>query len=189
MKETEFATFVNREREEYRKLPQATRPDIDTLIPTFMDKQTNMESDSKWNKLSMEQAQILSLMVKVDSKMSRKRSVVLIRAKIVLQWMTTISLKGLDLGDARAQKMVNLTSVSQKAVTSLSGILRVMKELEFGNMLSPMAKSLPIIMPITSLHLLHQLQPPRLMWIHPLIRNLKRLLRSTNLLRMQLRFQ
>ena len=42
---------------------------------TFIDKQTNMESDNKWNKLSMEQAQILSLLAKYDNKdsISKKR--------------------------------------------------------------------------------------------------------------------
>ena len=67
-KETEFTTFINREREDFWKQPLATRPDIDTLIPMFMDKQTNMESDNKWNKLLMEQAQILLLLTKLESK-------------------------------------------------------------------------------------------------------------------------
>ena len=40
---------------------------------TFIDKQTNMESDNKWNKLSMEQAQILSLLASNHDK-SNKRS-------------------------------------------------------------------------------------------------------------------
>ena len=62
MKETEFSNFVSREREDYRKLPAASRKKVDLLLGTFIDKQTNMESDSKWNKLSMEQAQILSLL-------------------------------------------------------------------------------------------------------------------------------
>ena len=67
MKETEFANFVNREREDYRKQPTATRTSVDLLIGTFIDKQTNMESDSKWNKLSMEQAQILSLLAHTNN--------------------------------------------------------------------------------------------------------------------------
>ena len=74
MKETEFANFVNREREDYRKQPVATRPAVDTLMVTFIDKQTNMESDSKWNKLSMEQAQILSLLANNGSKNSSKQN-------------------------------------------------------------------------------------------------------------------
>ena len=68
MKETEFATFVNREREEFRKAPRATRQSIDSLIQLLIDKQTNMESDKKWNKLSMEQAQILSLIATCEGK-------------------------------------------------------------------------------------------------------------------------
>ena len=68
MKEAEFASFVSREREDYRKKDRAARPSVDELIPTFIDKQTNMESDHKWNKLSMEQAQILSLMAKLENK-------------------------------------------------------------------------------------------------------------------------
>ena len=47
MKEPEFATFVSREREEYRKQPSASWPSIDLLMGTFIDKQTNMESDNK----------------------------------------------------------------------------------------------------------------------------------------------
>ena len=41
---------------------------VDQLITTFIDKQTNMETDQKRNKPSMEQAQILSIMANLDSK-------------------------------------------------------------------------------------------------------------------------
>ena len=73
MKETEFANFVSREREDYRKQPTTSRKTVDSLLGTFIDKQTNMESDSKWNKLSMEQSQILSLLVSNQDK-DNKRS-------------------------------------------------------------------------------------------------------------------
>ena len=53
MKETEFATFVSHKRDEYRKQPSTSRPSIDSLMGTFIDKQTNMDSDNKWNKISM----------------------------------------------------------------------------------------------------------------------------------------
>ena len=45
---------------------------MDTLIATFIDKQTNMESDSKWNKLSMEQVQILSLLPNNNNNGAKK---------------------------------------------------------------------------------------------------------------------
>jgi len=59
MKETEFANFVSREREDYRNQSASTQPKIDLLMSSLINKQTNMESNSKWNKLSIEQAQIL----------------------------------------------------------------------------------------------------------------------------------
>ena len=68
MKETEFATFLSCEHEDLCKQPSASRPSVDTLVGTFIDKQTNMESDNEFNKLSMEQAQILSLLAKYDDK-------------------------------------------------------------------------------------------------------------------------
>ena len=71
MKEPEFATFVNREREDYRKKPFAGRPDVDLLISTFVDKQKNMELDNKWSKLSMEQSQILFLLFTYKSNTSK----------------------------------------------------------------------------------------------------------------------
>ena len=69
MKEPDCATFVNRDRETYRQTTTASRPTIDNLIATFTDKQTNMESDNKWNKLSMDQTYILSLIVKCENQM------------------------------------------------------------------------------------------------------------------------
>ena len=54
MKEPDCATFVNRDRETYRQTITASQPTIDNRIDTFTDKQTNMESDNKWNKLSMD---------------------------------------------------------------------------------------------------------------------------------------
>ena len=72
MKETEFSYFVSREREDYRKKPAASREKIDLLLGTFIDKQINMESDSKWNKLSMEQAQILDLLASNHDKDNKR---------------------------------------------------------------------------------------------------------------------
>ena len=71
MKEPKFATFVNHEREDYRQKYFAARPDVDLFISTFVDKQTNMELGNKWNKLSMDQAQILSLLSNYKSKESK----------------------------------------------------------------------------------------------------------------------
>ena len=72
MKEAEFANFVSREREDYCKQSASTRPNVDLLMGTFIDKQINMESDSKWNKLSMEQAQILSLLANNNDHGSKR---------------------------------------------------------------------------------------------------------------------
>ena len=47
MKETEFARFLDRGREDYIQF--MTRKDVDILVNTFINRQTNMESDNKWS--------------------------------------------------------------------------------------------------------------------------------------------
>ena len=61
MEEKEWSRYVNDQHDQYRELPKSGRTKISDLITKFKKKQTNMENDQKWNKISASDAQILAL--------------------------------------------------------------------------------------------------------------------------------
>jgi hypothetical protein len=68
MEEKEFHRYVCDKHDDYRELDPTSRPTVKALIKQFKRKQTNMESDQKWNKLSVQDAQILALTTYLTSK-------------------------------------------------------------------------------------------------------------------------
>lgn len=67
MPEEEFSGFVKRAQDSYREEPIASRSSLDSLISKMKAKQTAMETDGTWNKLSATQAQILALAMQTNS--------------------------------------------------------------------------------------------------------------------------
>ena len=61
MEEKEWSRYVSDQHDNYRESSTSSRSKVSDLIIKFKGKQTNMESDQKWNKISSHEAQKLAL--------------------------------------------------------------------------------------------------------------------------------
>ena len=66
MHEAEFKRFVKSERDTWWKMPKNNRTNLTNLIKTFTDKETSMSAEQEWNKMSLQDAQVMALLTHVE---------------------------------------------------------------------------------------------------------------------------
>ena len=75
MPEQKFSMFVAQQHDIYRASSRGSRESVTMLINKMIAKQVNMEAENEWNKLSLEQSQILALTARLqEAKGSAKTS-------------------------------------------------------------------------------------------------------------------
>ena len=74
MKEKEFCRYVRQEKDAYRKLTRANRPNLDVYIRDMTKKEVAMKEDKEWNVMSAEDTMIMALVNTLETKGKASKS-------------------------------------------------------------------------------------------------------------------